>query len=64
MHGAVPSGTVVNGSDMGDVVVDGTAAIEDPPVAGHSSISLVSIKPHLKGHRKETNSKKRSRGLD
>ena len=49
----------MNGSDMGDAVVDGAAAIEDPPVAGHSSISPVSIKPHSKaGPRKETNTKK------
>ena len=60
VDGAVPSGTVVNGSDMGDAVVDSAAAIEDPPVAGHSSISPVSIKPHSEaGPRKETNTKKK-----
>ena len=67
---AVPSGTVVNGSDISDVAVDsadlngtamgGAAVIEDPPIAGHSRFSPVSMRPHPKvGPRKETTTKKK-----
>ena len=68
--GAIPSGTAENGSDMGEAAVDGAdlndtavggaAAIEDPPIAGHSRFSPVSIRPHPKaGPRKETTTKRK-----